>query len=88
MPISKSEQKKIASMLKEAEESMKWIIENYDRLRTQYGDKWVAVRKGGVLASDPDYEKLVKTLEQTQSETELSRIAVDFISINPPNFLL
>ncbi len=88
MPISKSEQKKIVSMLKDAEDSMKWIIEHYDKLRTQYGDKWVAVKAGEVLASGPDYEQLVKTLEQSESPGELSRIAVDFISINPPNFLL
>jgi len=75
-------------MLKSAEENMKWLIEHYDNLRSKYGDQWVAVKEGKVLASNSDYARLLKILEEMESEAQISRIAVDFISVNPPNFLL
>ncbi len=42
MPLSKNERRKLISSFKTAEDNMKWLVDNYDRLKEKYGDSWVA----------------------------------------------
>jgi hypothetical protein len=86
--ISKEERKQLISTFKTSEENMRWLVENYDRLKQKYGDSWVAVRQGKVVAHDKDYEHLLKVLEEMQTNADLPTTAIDFISSVPPNFLL
>jgi hypothetical protein len=88
MPMAKSERKKLISTFKTAEDNMKWLVENYDRLKEKYGDSWVAVREGRVVAHDKEYEHLLRCLKTLEINPELPTIAIDFISTIPPNFLL
>ena len=66
---------------------MRWLVENYDRLKEKYGDSWVAVREGKVVAHDKEYNRLLNILKDMGAD-DLPTIAVDFISTIPPNFLL
>ncbi len=85
--MPKQERKKLISTLKTAEDNMKWLVENYDRLRRKYGDSWVAVRDGEVVAADKDHARLLQILMKMGDNNEPT-IAIDFISTVPPNFLL
>jgi hypothetical protein len=85
--MPKQERKKLISTLKTAEDNMKWLVENYDRLRRKYGDSWVAVRDGEVVAADKDHARLLQILMKMGDKNEPT-IAIDFISTVPPNFLL
>ncbi len=88
MSMAKTERKKLISTFKTAEDNMKWLVENYDRLKGKYGDSWVAVREGKVVAHDKEYERLLGVLKTLEINAELPTIAIDFISTIPPNFLL
>ena len=88
MVMTKNERKKLISAFKTSEDNMRWLVENYDRLKQKYGDSWVAVREGTVVAHDKDYEHLLKVLEEMKTNADLPTIAIDFISSVPPNFLL
>ncbi len=85
--MPKQERKKLISSLKTAEDNMKWLVENYDRLRRKYRDSWVAIREGRVVAANKDHAKLLQMLEEVGDNAGLST-AIDFISTVPPNFLL
>jgi uncharacterized protein DUF5678 len=85
--MPKQERKKLASSLKTAEDNMKWLVNNYDKLKLKYRDSWVAVRDGKVVAADKDHARLLKMLEEVGDNTGPT-IAIDFIGTVPPNFLL
>ncbi len=87
MPMAKQERKKLISTIKTAEDNMKWLVENYDKLKLKYRDSWVAVRHGKVVAADKDHAKLLRILEEIGENAEPT-VAIDFISTVPPNFLL
>ncbi len=85
--MRKNERKNLISAFKAAENNMKWLIENYHRLKVEYGDSWVAVRDGGVVSYNKEYEVLLETLKDISLD-DLQTIAIDFISRVLPNFLL
>ncbi len=87
MPVLRQERKKLVSSLRTAEDNMKWLVDNYDRLKRKYRDSWVAVRDGRVVAADKDHARLLKTLEEV-GDNAGPTTAIDFISTVPPNFLL
>jgi len=39
-----------------------WVSENLEVLLEQYGAQWIAVKKGQVLATDPDLAGLLSNL--------------------------
>jgi len=39
-----------------------WIARNREKLLTQYGEQWIAVENGKVIANDPDVHELRKKL--------------------------
>jgi hypothetical protein len=39
-----------------------WIARNREKLLAQYGEQWIAVEKGKVIANDPDVHGLRKKL--------------------------
>ncbi len=85
--MPKQERKKLISSLKTAEANMKWLVENYDKLKRKYRDSWVAIRDGKVVAADKDHARLLQMLEEVGDKAGRTT-AIDFISTVPPNFLL
>ena len=66
-------------VLSEFQRNNRWINENYDTLKTQYDDQWVAVLNKDIVDHDPDLKKLVKRLK-TQHSKVYSQIAVEYIT--------
>ena len=88
LPLSKQERERLISTFKTAEDNMRWLVEHYDKLKQKYGDSWVAVRDGKVVAFDKEHSRLLEILKEMSTNAELPTVAIDFISIIPPNFIL
>jgi hypothetical protein len=52
-------------MLRMAYDNLKWFRDNYDRLKKQYDDKWVAVKDKKVIASGNSFENVVTSLKES-----------------------
>jgi hypothetical protein len=66
-------------VLSDFQRNNRWISENYDNLKTQYINQWVAVLNNAVVDNDPDLKKLVKRLKAEHSKV-YSQIAVEYIT--------
>jgi hypothetical protein len=57
----------------------RWIIENYNNLKKQYNNQWIAASNNAVLDFDSDLKKLVKRLKAQYPEV-YGQIAVEYIT--------
>jgi hypothetical protein len=69
----------VAEVLSNFEGNNRWISENYDKLKKQYNNQWVAVLNNAVLDHDLDLKKLVKRLKAQHSKVYI-QIAVEFVT--------
>lgn len=65
---------------------MNWIVSNYNKLRTEYPDKWIAVKNKKVVDSDTDLEPLLQRLRE-KNGTAVG-FATEFIGAKPRNLLI
>jgi hypothetical protein len=65
--------------LSDFQSNNRWIIENYDELKKQYSDQWIAVLSKTVVDHDPDLKKLVKRLKANRIKV-YNQIAVEHVS--------
>lgn len=65
--------------MKQNQQDFNWIAENYDNLKKDYGEKFVAVFKNDIIADDSDYKSLLKKLKDEYPEIFLTCI-IKFIS--------
>jgi hypothetical protein len=65
----------------------RWIIENYEKLKKQYNDKWVAVYKNAVVDNDADLKKLIARLKLQYSKV-YNQIAVEYVASEELDFIL
>jgi hypothetical protein len=56
-----------------------WITENYNNLKKQYNNQWVAVLNKAIIDCDTDLKKLVKRLK-AQHPKVYSQIAVEYVT--------
>ena len=66
-------------VLSDFQRNNRWISENYDHLKKQYNNQWVAVLNNAVVDHDPDLKKLVKRLK-TQHSNDYGQIAVEYVT--------
>ena len=66
-------------VLSDFQRNNRWISENYDHLKKQYNNQWVAVLNNAVVDHDPDLKKLVKRLKAKHSKV-YSQIAVEHVT--------
>lgn len=78
--------KEIMQILHEADEAHKWMIRNYEEIRKNNINKYVAVNGDGVIASDDDFDALLSYLEKKNED--LNRIVIEFIPENDIEMLL
>lgn len=78
--------KEIMQILHEAAEAHKWMIRNYEEIRKKNKNKYVAVNRDGVIASDDDFDALLSYLEQENED--INRIVIEFIPENDLEMLL
>lgn len=69
----------VAEVLSNFEGNNRWISENYDKLKKQYNNQWVAVLNNAVLDHDLDLKKLVTRLKAQHSKVYI-QIAVEFVT--------
>ena len=67
-------------------QDMDWIVRNYNKLRIEYPDKWIAVKDKKVVDSDNDLEPLLQRLKE-RHETAIG-FATEFIGAKPRNMIL
>ena len=67
------------NFLSDFQRNNRWISENYDNLKTQYNNQWVAVLNNAVADHDSDLKKLIKRLK-TQHLKAYGQIAVEYIT--------
>ena len=66
-------------VLSDFQRNNRWIIENYDNLKKQFNNQWVAVLNNAVVDHDPDLKKLVKRLKTHHSKV-YGQIAVEYVT--------
>lgn len=59
-----------------------WVNENREALVEQYAEQWIAVKKGQVIASDPDLASLLSKLPDP------AHTCVEFITCEPLEMVL
>ena len=74
-------------VLSDFQRNNRWISENYDNLKTQYNNQWVAVLNNAVADHDPDLKKLVKKLKAQYSKV-YNQIAVEYVTSEELDFIL
>jgi hypothetical protein len=78
---------RISEILDKHMENAKWIVANYEELKTKYNEQWVAVREGNVLDSDNRRMKLWNRLKQAY-ESQLGEIAIEYVTDKPMEMIL
>lgn len=74
-------------VLSDFQRNNRWISENYDNLKKQYNNQWVAVLNNAVVDHDSDLKKLVKRLKAERSKV-YSQIAVEYVASEELDFIL
>ncbi len=75
------------NVLSDFQRNNRWISENYNNLKKQYNNQWIAVLNNTVVDHDPDLKKLVKRLKTQHSEV-YSQIAVEYVSSEESDLIL
>ncbi|MBI2668055.1 hypothetical protein HYX17_04795 [Candidatus Woesearchaeota archaeon] len=50
-------------LLKKSEEDLEWFNENYEELKEDYDNEFVAIKEGEVISHDKDFERLLNKLK-------------------------
>ena len=73
----------------EMNEDIEWIMRNYERLKEEYPEKFIAVRKGKVVLSEAGYDTLRRKLSDLRRENpDYGLAVVEKIRTKPLKFLL
>lgn len=66
-------------MLEEFQKDTDWLDKNYDELKKNYPEEYVAVYKEKVVDHDSDLDKLLARLEKKYPENG-GKIAIDYVT--------
>jgi hypothetical protein len=72
----------IGRILEQFADDHVWVDRNRERLLEEYGEQWIAVEKGKVIASDPHFESLRKKLVNP------AYTCIEFLSREPLEFMI
>ena len=81
-----AEQSKLTESAAVFEQSRSYIDSNREKLLKQYPNRWIAVHKEKVLASDKDLRNLIATIRKTG--THLEQVAVELLTSEKTPILL
>jgi hypothetical protein len=71
----------------EKQRNRQWFNDNYESLKNQYNEKYIAIRNERVIDSDPDFEVLLNRLNQTFPRDDTS-IIIEQITEHKPILIL
>lgn len=74
-------------VLTKLEQNDKWLNENYDKLKADYNNQWVAILNESVIAHDADLKLLVKKLKKQYPNT-YNQIAVEYVTSEELDLIL
>lgn len=74
-------------LLSNLEENAKWISDNYEELKKNYNNQWIAVMDKCVIGHDPDFNRLVRQLRQ-RFPKKYNKIAFEFVTDEELNLIL
>lgn len=74
-------------ILSNFEANAKWLRENYETLKKDFNNEWVAVLNQAVIAHDSDLTKLVKRLK-TRYSKDYNKVAVDYATAEELDLIL
>ncbi len=74
-------------LLSNIEGNAKWISDNYEALKKQRNNEWVAVLDKSVIDYDRNFSKLVKRLRTRFSE-RYNEIALEYVTSEELNLIL
>ncbi|MCL5877674.1 MAG: DUF5678 domain-containing protein [Candidatus Bathyarchaeota archaeon] len=77
----------VTDVLTNFEENDKWLMENYENLKWQYNNQWVAILNKAVVDHDVDLKALVKKL-RTKYAKVYNQIAVDYVTSEEIDLIL
>ena len=75
------------AILSSYEESAKWLSGNYEKLKRQFNNEWVAVLDTTMIDHDTSLADLVKRLRKKYSKT-YSQIAVEYVTTKEIDLIL
>ena len=81
-----TEQSKLVESVAVFEQSRSYIDSNREKLLKQYPNRWIAVHKGKVLATDRDLQNLVVTIRK--GSVRLEHVAVELLTSEKTPILL
>ena len=75
------------AVLSRYEENAKWLSSNYEKLKTEFNNQWVAVLDKTIIDHDSDLSKLVKRLRSKYAKA-YSEIAVEYVTTEELDLIL
>ncbi|MEW6063393.1 MAG: DUF5678 domain-containing protein [Nanoarchaeota archaeon] len=76
-----SEVNQILGLLNESETDIKWLQDNYEDLKNRYDNKFIAIRKGQILAADSNVHKVLEKIKAKKENP--AKAIIQFISKIP-----
>ncbi|MEA2055053.1 MAG: DUF5678 domain-containing protein [Candidatus Thermoplasmatota archaeon] len=64
-------------VLEDYEKDNRWISENYEQIKKEYTEKYIAVKDKNIIDANKNSDKLIKRLRERNEELE--RIVIEFI---------
>lgn len=61
-------------LLKEGREDLKWLQVKYEKLTEEYNNRFVAIRRGGILASGKTIEAVIDELKKQNEDPSTTLI--------------
>ena len=75
------------AVLSSFEENAKWLSNNYEKLKKEFNNEWVAVLDKTVIEHDSDLAKLVNRLRKKYANV-YSQIAVEYVTTKELDLIL
>lgn len=77
----------VVDVLSNFEINAKWLRKNYDDLKNDFNNEWVAVLDESVLDHDTNLERLVKRLKSNHGKV-YNQIAVEYVTTEELDLIL
>ncbi len=77
----------VVDVLSRAEENAVWLSKNYEKMKKEYNNQWVAVLETKVVDHDSNFDRILKRVKQ-KFGTQFDEISLDYVTTEEMNFIL
>src|SRR6266540_5303544 len=78
--VGQIDSSKVIADLRTKSANHEWLDRHRDELRQKFANKYVAVHRGAVVASDPEFPRMLSHLRKRLENTDPSLAAIEFMS--------